>query len=64
MEEELIEKLEHLKVQHKDLDSEIMGLMRGHMPDMITIQRLKKKKLEIKDMISRIQSMLQPDMTA
>jgi hypothetical protein len=64
MEEELIEKIEYLKSQHKDMDEQINDMIRAPLADMITIQRLKKKKLELKDLIARLESSLQPDMIA
>jgi len=64
MEEEIVEKIEYLKVQHRDLDDEISNMMRSGLSDMIAIQRLKKKKLELKDKILKLESMLLPDMLA
>ncbi len=60
----MFEKLEYLRDQHRDLDDEISSMMRGTMVDQLSIQRLKKKKLELKDKILKMESMLHPDMIA
>jgi len=64
MEEEMIEKIDYLKIQHQRLDDEIDDMVRAPLADMISIQRLKKKKLELRDQIAKLQSMMQPDMIA
>lgn len=63
-EEELQEKLIELKSEHKDLD-EIIERLSNHQPvDFLQIQRLKKRKLALKDMIQKIESQLLPDIIA
>ena len=64
MEEEIFEKLDYLKGQHRDLDEEISTMMRVQFGDQLAVQRMKKKKLEIRDKILKLESMLQPDMIA
>lgn len=63
-EEELREKLVELKSEHKDLDDVIERLL-GHQPvDFLQLQRLKKRKLQLKDSIQKIESSLLPDIIA
>jgi hypothetical protein len=63
-EEELIERLETLKAEHRDLDDAITALSQRTVPDMIQIQRLKKRKLQLRDEIMKIESKLLPDIIA
>jgi len=62
--EELKHKLEELKVEHRDLDIVIQKVSEQLPVDFIRLQRLKKRKLALKDSISRIESMLLPDIIA
>ena len=62
--EKLKEQLEHLKAEHRDLDDAILALSQRAMPDMIQIQRLKKRKLVLRDEIIKIESKLLPDIIA
>lgn len=63
-EEELREKLFELKGEHKDLD-DIIERLTSHQPvDFLQLQRLKKRKLLLKDMIQKIESQLLPDIIA
>jgi hypothetical protein len=62
--EKLKEQLEHLKAEHRDLDDAILALSQRAMPDMIQIQRLKKRKLVLRDEILKIESKLLPDIIA
>lgn len=63
-EEELIELLEQLKTEHRDLDVVIDQLIDAPPVDFIRLQRLKKRKLSLKDQILKIESMLVPDIIA
>ena len=63
-EEELRERLIELQHEHKDLDQIIERLMHAQPIDMFQIQRLKKRKLQLKDMINKIESDLLPDIIA
>jgi hypothetical protein len=62
--EKLRERLEQLKDEHRDLDDAIQALGQRTQPDMIQLQRLKKKKLTLRDEISLIESQLLPDIIA
>jgi len=56
--------LEELKIEHRDLDAVIAYLIETRHPDHKRIQRLKKRKLKLKDMIARLESELIPDLDA
>lgn len=63
-EDELREKLIELKREHKDLDEIIDRLLTSQPVDFLQLQRLKKRKLMLKDTIQRIESNLLPDIIA
>ncbi|HOO52287.1 MAG TPA: DUF465 domain-containing protein [Alphaproteobacteria bacterium] len=63
-EDSLREQLEELQTQHKQLDDQILHMSQAGAVDFLTIAKLKKEKLRLKDMISRIESMLIPDILA
>lgn len=50
--------------EHSDLDQAITALIEKGTADQLTIQRLKKKKLRLKDMIALIEDRLTPDIIA
>lgn len=56
--------LEWLKREHRDLDDSIRALQAAATADQITLQRLKKKKLMLKDKIALIEDRLTPDIIA
>ena len=53
--------LERLKQEHRDLDSAIDALTAVSGSDVLQVQRLKKRKLQLKDSIARMESALIPD---
>jgi hypothetical protein len=53
--------LAELKVEHRDLDVAIARLAADIAADELSIKRLKKRKLWLKDCISRLESALIPD---
>lgn len=61
---EVVRWLAELKMEHRDLDEVIGYLMRTGYPDTMMVQRLKKRKLKLKDMIARLESQLIPDLDA
>lgn len=63
-EDQLREKLAQLKEEHRDLDDVILRLMTTPPIDFIQLQRLKKRKLLLKDEIEKIESALIPDIIA
>ena len=56
--------LEQLQIEHRDLDEVIHHLIESKHHDLMRVQRLKKRKLKIKDMIIRLESELIPDLDA
>jgi hypothetical protein len=62
--EKLRDRLEELKNEHRDLDDAIQALAQRLQPDMIQLQRLKKRKLVLRDEINKIESELLPDIIA
>lgn len=56
--------LEVFRRQHRDLDEAITALQERETSDQLTIQRLKKQKLGLKDRISAIEDRLTPDIIA
>jgi hypothetical protein len=57
-------KLEVLKREHRDLDEAIHALETAGRPDQLTLRRLKKQKLRLKDQIARLDDILTPDIIA
>jgi len=56
--------LEVFRRQHRDLDEAIAALVDRATGDQLTIRRLKKQKLGLKDKISQIEDRLTPDIIA
>jgi hypothetical protein len=57
-------RLEVLRREHRDLDQAIHALEETGRPDALTLRRLKKQKLALKDQIVKIEDMLIPDIIA
>ena len=57
-------KLEVLKREHRDLDEAIDALQVRGSSDMLTIKRLKKQKLALKDQIFQLEDRIFPDIIA
>ena len=53
-----------LKQNHRDLDFAIHALQDSARPDALTLRRLKKQKLALKDQIVKIEDQLIPDIIA
>ncbi len=62
--EATMERLEELRVEHRDLDDIIQRLSEDPAVDQLQLRRLKKRKLGLKDMIRKLQSKLIPDIEA
>ena len=60
-EEMLRIKLEVLRREHRDLDQAIHALEETGRPDQLTLRRLKKQKLSLKDQIVKIEEQPIPD---
>lgn len=62
--EEMARWLAELRIEHRDLDEVIRHLLETGHSDAMRVQRLKKRKLRLKDMISQLESELIPDLDA
>lgn len=58
------QRLEALRVEHRDLDSAINALAGNPAIDQMQLTRLKRRKLMLKDAIARLESELIPDLDA
>jgi hypothetical protein len=56
--------LEHLREEHRDLDAAIEALTHLKTGDLLQIQRLKKRKLVLRDRIVFVEDQLTPDIIA
>lgn len=63
-EEDLRRSLEMLTTEHRDLDVVIQQLSESIPVDFLRLNRLKKRKLFLKDAIAKLESMLLPDIIA
>jgi hypothetical protein len=59
-----LEKLRELRIEHRDLDDVIARLQLDFKVDELQMKRLKKRKLMLKDQITRLESELIPDLNA
>lgn len=57
-------RINELSLEHKDLDDAINLLKEKPFVDELQMQRIKRKKLKIKDEIQRLESKLIPDIEA
>tara|TARA_B100000965_G_C19307656_1_gene633046 strand:- start:215 stop:418 length:204 start_codon:yes stop_codon:yes gene_type:complete len=58
------EKIKELRKLHSQLDKEIATVIKIIPGDQVALQRLKKKKLKLKDEISKLSSHILPDIIA
>ncbi|SDW85659.1 hypothetical protein SAMN05444336_102541 [Albimonas donghaensis] len=63
-EELLTSELESFRAEHRDLDAAIDAMQTSAAADQLALKRLKKRKLALKDRISRIEDELFPDIIA
>jgi hypothetical protein len=61
---ELEAALARVKQEHRDLDTAIEALFTAPGADALQIQRLKKRKLQLRDRIRQIEDQLTPDIIA
>ena len=62
--DKLIETLKNFEQEHKDLDEILIQLQEKKTVDFLQIQRLKKRKLVLKDKIIDIKNKIEPDIIA
>lgn len=53
-----------LRQEHRDLDDAISALQDLHAADVLSIKRLKKQKLALKDKIASLEDKVTPDIIA
>ncbi len=58
------EKINELRKLHSELDMEIAKIVKVIPIDQVMLQRIKKKKLKLKDEISKLSSHILPDIIA
>lgn len=63
-ERELQAELARLQQEHRDLDAAIDALHQSPAPDLLRLQRLKKRKLQLRDRIAFIEDQITPDIIA
>src|ERR1700743_3642532 len=56
--------LARLQQEHRDLDAAIDALHQSPAPDLLMLQRLKKRKLQLRDRIAFIEDQITPDIIA
>ena len=62
--EEITQRLELLRLEHRDLDAAIIALGTAAIPDQLQLARLKKRKLRLRDEIAWCEDQLLPDIIA
>tara|TARA_B100002052_G_C15672130_1_gene502210 strand:- start:570 stop:770 length:201 start_codon:yes stop_codon:yes gene_type:complete len=62
--DQLIKKLKGFEEEHRDLDQVLIQLQEKQTVDFLQIQRLKKRKLILKDKIIELRNKLEPDIIA
>lgn len=63
-EEAIMERLAILREEHRDLDEAIAAIEDGNNFDALRVQRLKKRKLSLKDQMAKLEALLVPDIIA
>ncbi len=58
------DRIARLQTEHRALDEKIRNKTRDAQPDQIELQRLKKRKLQLKDQITALEASLVPDIPA
>ena len=60
----LVAQIERLREEHRDLDTAIEALRNAGQPDQLQLQRLKKRKLLLRDKVAALEDQLTPDIIA
>lgn len=60
----LLQRIGELHIEHRDLDDAIARLSENALPDQLRMQRLKKRKLLLKDQLTHLERQLDPDVLA
>lgn len=62
--DEIAQRLELLRIEHRDLDAAIIALGEAPVPDQLQMARMKKRKLKLRDEIAWCEDQLVPDIIA
>lgn len=62
--DDILVKIQQLRVQHRDLDDAIAALIDAGTTNMLQLKRLKKQKLLLRDKIAKLEDELLPDIIA
>lgn len=57
-------RLAQLRQEHRDLDAAIDAMLSSNNPDQLQLTRMKKRKLSLRDLISKVEDELLPDIIA
>ena len=60
----IVQEIELLREEHRDLDAAITALQSVGSPDQLQVQRLKKRKLVLRDRIAFLEDQITPDIIA
>lgn len=60
----LRQRISELRTEHDDLDDAIARMSDNPLPDQLRLQRLKKRKLLLKDQLTHLERQLDPDVLA
>jgi len=60
----LVNQLKQLEQEHRDLDEVLIQLQEKQTVNFLQIQRLKKRKLVLKDKINYLKNKIEPDIIA
>jgi hypothetical protein len=60
----LVAHIERLREEHRDLDAAIEALCDAGQADQLQLQRLKKRKLLLRDKLARLEDQVTPDIIA
>jgi hypothetical protein len=60
----LLQRIAELEAEHRTLDAHLDGMVQARVADQLVLQRLKKRKLQLKDMIASLRMQLEPDIPA
>lgn len=58
---DIVDRVTRLRQEHRELDAHIAAMVEDPQTDELAVKRMKKRKLQLKDCITRLESMLIPD---